>query len=137
MLVSAKGDDTIYITLKNLEHIKEIHIWRAKCRNPDLGTRNYIPPGFYDQIMAASKKCADLRYKDPEIKTEMQFNEHDIEVLTKSKGTGEPYRSIDLKSFMGVTPLPLFDHSRKWISKPDWPPRRKILYDRDTEESLP
>ena len=85
-LVSAKGDNTIYITLKNLEHIKEIHIRMAECKNPELSMNNFIPPGFYDRFMAANSKCSEVRKKNPDIKTQIRFNESDIEILTKVRG---------------------------------------------------
>ena len=37
---------------------------------------------------------------------------------------------------MGMTPLPAFDHSRKWTFKSDHPPRRKIMYNDILEDPL-
>ena len=45
------------------------------------------------------------------------------------------YKWVNLKTFMEDSDLPLFDHSRKWTFRPDRPPRRKIMYDEDTEDS--
>ena len=135
-LVSAKGDDTIYIAFDDIAHIREIHIRMAECKNPVLSTRNFIPPGFYNRYMAANNKCSDVRQSDPEIKTQIRFSDRDIEILTKTRGTDEPYRPVNLNDFMGDTPLPLFDHSRKWNFRPDRPPRRKISYDNNTTDPL-
>ena len=95
-LVSAKGDNTINVVFDNLDHIKEIHLRIVKCRNPELATCNYIPPGFYDRFMAANIKCSEVRQEDPEIKTQIRFNNSDIEVLTKTRGSNKPYRSVNL-----------------------------------------
>ena len=135
-MVSAKGDDTIYIAFDNLDHIKEIHLRMAECQNPELGTRNYIPPGFYERFMAINRKCTEVRAENKNVKTQIRFNEKDIEILTKERGSNEPYKTNDLETFMGNTPLPEFDHTRKWTFRSDRPPRRKITYDRENTDPL-
>ena len=129
-LVSAKGDGTLYIAFNRLEDIKEIHQRIAECGNPDLSTRNFIPPGFYERYMALSKRCKQVRLDDRDIKTQIRFGENDVEVLNKTRGAEEPYRNVDLTEFMDGEELPAFDHSKKWAVRPDRPPRRKIIYDR-------
>ena len=128
-LVSAKGDDTLYIAFRNLDHIKEIHICMAECQNPLLNTRNFIPPGFYARYMAASNKCSEVRKQYPDTKTQIRFGSVDIEIMMKARGSTEPYRSVKLLSFMGTNPLPEFDHTRQWKTRVDRPPRWKIVYD--------
>ena len=128
-LVSAKGDDTLYVAFNNLDHIKEIHIRMSECQNPQLNTRNFIPPGFYARYMAASHKCSEVRKNNPETKTQVRFGAVDIKISVKTRGTSEPYRSVELLAFLGKDPLPEFDHTRQWKSRSDRPPRRKIVYD--------
>ena len=69
-------------------------------------------------------------------KTQIRFGEQDIDILVKERGTEEPYRSVDLKEFMGEMELPIFDHSRRWIQRLDRNPRRKIVYDCQTTDPL-
>ena len=127
-MTAMKGDDTLYVAFQNKDDIREIHWRMAECRNSELNTRNYIPPGFYARYMAASNRCSDVRKKFRDTKTQIRFSEHDIEVLTKERWSEEPYRSVDLKDFMGEMELPPFDHSRRWLQRLDRPPRRKIVY---------
>ena len=133
---AAKGDKTMYVAFKDKEHIREIHQRMAECRNPELSTRNYIPPGFHARYMAVNKKCTETRQKFTDTKTQLRFGDHDIEVLTKERGTEEPYRSVELDDFMDGTQLPPFDHSKKWSQRTDRPPRRKINYGRQSEDPL-
>ena len=60
-MVSAKGDHTLYVAFSRIEDIREIHQRMAECRNPDLGTRNFILPGFFCRYMALSNKCKDCQ----------------------------------------------------------------------------
>ena len=55
--VSAKGENTIYVAIDNIDDIMEIHIRMSECRNPELNTRNFIPPGFYERFMELNRRC--------------------------------------------------------------------------------
>ena len=135
-MTAAKGDDTLYVAFMNKGDIREIHLRMAECGNSELNSRNYIPPGFYARYMAANRRCTEVRLHSSNTKTQIRFGEQDIDVLVKERGTDEPYRSVDLKEFMGEMELPPFDHSRRWIMRLDRPPRRKIVYDTPAADPL-
>ena len=135
-MTAAKGDNTLYVAFQDKSDIREIHLRMAECGNADLNSRNYIPPGFYARYMAANKRCTEFRHSNPDMKTQIRFGEMDIDILTKERGTDEPYRSVDINDFMGESELPVFDHSRRWIQRLDRPPRRKIVYDNQASDPL-
>ena len=56
----------------------------------------------------------------------MRFNEFDIKLLVKERGTAEPYRALDLKEIEKEIDLPQFDHSIIWRKKIDRHPLRKM-----------
>ena len=47
-------------------------------------------------------------------------------VLTKTKGSKEPYRIENLEDFLDGADLPKFDLSIKWRTQEDRPPRRRL-----------
>ena len=112
----------------DIEDINEIHIRMSECRNPALNMRNFIPPRFYDRFMALNKTCTEARRNDPNLKTQIWFGSNDLEVLTKEKGSGDPYTNISLQEWLGDISIPEYDHSRKWIPKLDRPPCIRIVY---------
>ena len=65
--------------------------------------------------MALSKLCTTLRSKDTNLKTQLRFAKKDIEVLTKSKGSKDPYKPVPLDSITYLRNIPPFDHSSKWV----------------------
>ena len=77
--------------------------------------------------MYISKMCKEMRESNPNIKTQMRFNKHDVEVLTKSRGSSEPYKVTPLTDICGedgkVEDIPSFDDKIKWNMKKDRLPR--------------
>ena len=127
-LISAKGDDTVYIAVDDLESIKEIGMRIAESGIEDLSTRNYIPPQLFERYMEISRRCTEARRKNPALKTQIRYGDMDIEVYTKTKGSKESYKFVTLEEVMGNTPPPPFDHNRKWQAKRERPPRRRVDY---------
>ena len=112
--ISAKKDKIIYVAFADTDDIREIYIRIAECGNPDIRTRDYIPPQIYDRYMCISRKCAEIRSENPKIKTQIRFGESELEVLTKVRGSAEPFKPTPLEKLMNTKLLPEYDHSRKW-----------------------
>ena len=122
-LTSKSDDEILYATFAELESIKEIHKRVAELKNDEIMIRNYIPPQFWERYRHLSKYCADLRSDDPNLKTKIQFNDKDVEVLTKLRRSDEPFKVLDLKEIEAKGPIPRFDHSISWKRRSDRPPR--------------
>ena len=84
--------------------------------------------------MYLSRVCTALRQKDSTLKTQLRFHHNDVDVLTKSKGSQEPFRSVPLTQLVDLRDLPPFDHSRRWTHRTDRPPRRKVDYSTSCED---
>ena len=117
IIVSAKADNIVYIAFGDLNDIKEIYSRISECKNPAINVRNYIPPQFFDRFMFISKRCAEIRAENPEIKTQMRFTSFDIEVLTKMRGSEEPFRTVSLDSIADPLDIPNFDPQEKMDSQ--------------------
>ena len=90
----AAKDDYIYIAFEDLEDLKDIQSRVAACKNEDIVTRSYVPPQYYKRYMYLSAQCKFIREKDRNTKTQLRFKNKDIEVLTKDKGSNDPYKPI-------------------------------------------
>ena len=123
---SAKGDGTIYIAVKNPEDITDLYIRKADCRRDTVTLKLYVPPQFYERFTSLNKLCKAKREADNNLKTQIRFNEKDLEVLTKAKGTSEPFRPVNLTDFAGDETIPGFDHSVRWRKCVDRPLRRRV-----------
>ena len=123
--LSSGNDEIMYIALEDREHVRDIHRRKAQCKNDDILVRNFIPPQIYQRYMSLNKLCSDRRKEDTELRTQIRFGKIDLEVLTKEKGTQDPFKNIDLKQFLGDDTLPMFDHNIKWTYRPDRQPRRR------------
>ena len=123
--LAAKGD-IIYVSFDNSDSIKEIHMRAAECRNDEIILRNYIPPQYYQRYVAISAICKDMCSSETNLKTQMRFKHGDIEVLTKYKGSEEPYRILPLTELKDFDSIPGYDHSIRWNKKVDRPARREI-----------
>ena len=69
---------------------------------------------------------------NPNIKTQMRFGKHDVEVLTKIKGSRDPFKLAPLNEFCrsiaGKAELiPEFDENIKWNMKKDRLPREELF----------
>ena len=124
----APNDDIIYTAFEDPQDIKEIHTQVAECGNPAITTRGFIPPQFYQRYMHMSRMCKDLRAENPDTKTQLCFNDKDIELLIKEKGSDEPFKVINTEDYMDPMAIPDFDHTKNWVFRGDKPPRRRIEY---------
>ena len=127
-VISAKKDGIIYAAFNDINDIHEIRLRIAESRHPDIIARNYIPPQIYERYMSISRLCTIMRSNDSNLKTQLRFGHRDIDVMTKEKGSKEPYKYVPLVELTNLQDLPKFDHSRRWAQRVDRPPRRKINY---------
>ena len=102
-MISKSDDEILYATLFA---IKEIHRRVAELRNDEIMIRNYIPPQFWERYRFLSQYCADLRANDPNLKTNIQFNDKDIEVLTKKRRSDDTFKVLELKEIEEKGPDP-------------------------------
>ena len=73
--------------------------------------------------MYISRCCKEQREANSELKTQMRFGKQDVEVLTKLRGSDEPYKIVSLNKFCQGK-IPAFDDKIKWNKKKDKLPRR-------------
>ena len=114
---------SLYIAVEKHEVIVEICRRIAECSNPEIFARNFVPPQFFQRYCALNQLCANMRAENSAVKTQLRFNKHDIEILTKRKGTPDPYRIFKL-SEEERGKIPKFDHSLAWNRKTERPPRK-------------
>ena len=126
-VISAKHDGVIYVAFENKEDIHEIRLRIAESRNNDISARNYIPPQLYERYMYLNKICQVMRTNDERLRTQIRFGTKDLEVLTKTKGSEEPYKQRSLSELTVVADIPGFDFSKKWTQRVDRPPRRRAF----------
>ena len=117
----ATKDDIVYVALGDASEIRDIYVRAAQCKHPEVKTRNFVPPQFFDRYMYLSKKCTEMRNESGgTIKTQMRFGKEDIEVLTKKKGSTEGYKLVQLSTVSGGEQIPLFNDEIKWRKKSTW-----------------
>ena len=51
------------------------------------------------------------------MKTQIRFSRTDVEVLVKTKGSNEPYKTKSLDELCPDGNIPEFDHTLKWLRK--------------------
>ena len=122
-------DDYVYIVMEDQSNIRELYGRIARCQNPDIETRNFIPPQFFERFMYINSKCKELRSMNSNLKTQMRFGKHDVEVSTKTRGSNDPYKLVPLKELCQTDgkpdKIPDFDDRLKWKKKNDkltWKP---------------
>ena len=119
-----KGEESvIYASFENFEDVREIYIRQAEFRNDDLTVRGYVLPQFYERHTSLNKICKNLRENNPDLKTQLRFGFKDIEVFTKTKGEGEPYKQVNIKDLTEEI-VPEFNHKIKWRKQTDRLPYR-------------
>ena len=67
--ISPKDDDILYIVMDSPEKIRNIRRRIADCRNPEIKTREYIPPQFFQRytamaIYAKERRDIERKHKD-------------------------------------------------------------------------
>ena len=110
----AAKDDVLYIALENSEHIREIYYRRSISGNEDLILRDYIPPQLHTRFTTLARKAAEKRKETPSLKTQIRWGDSDMEIHTKTKGSEDPFKKVDINEFMGDEALPEIDLSVKW-----------------------
>ena len=113
-IVSAKRDGVVYAAFDDKGDIHEIRVRTAECREDDIIIRNYIPPQTYDRYMFVNRLCQKLREKDEKLRTQVRFGVRDVEVMTKIRGSKDPYRLKLLDELTDLRDIPKFDHSKAW-----------------------
>ena len=124
------GKDVIYIAVEDEVDIRDLYKRKAECRREDTFLRMYVPPQLWDRISAINKLCQEKRNNDKYLKTQLRYGTVDLEILTKEKGSEEPFRQVNLTDFIGETVLPTFDHTIKWRRLVDRPTRRRVTSSR-------
>ena len=119
-------DDIIYIATENEKDIKDLYYRKAECKREDTTIKHFIPPQFWDRFIALNRICALRREEDNELKTQLRFGEDDLIILTKQKGSNQPFKKVNMNDFTGGTRIPEFDTKVKWKITEDRPPRRRI-----------
>ena len=61
------------------------------------------------------------------LKTQIRFGDRDLIVLTKEKWSDDPYKIVDLETFMAGNNLPQFDMTLRWRAQEDRSPRRRVM----------
>ena len=120
-------DEIVYVVFEDQGDIRELYGRMAQSKNDELVTRNFVPPQFFNRYMHISAKCKELRDTDPAIKTQMRFGKHDVEVLTKSRGSRDPYKLAPLHDICKGENIPDFDVNIKWHHKKDRLQRQDIF----------
>ena len=122
---SAPNDNIIYVDFTDKSDLHTVYARTAQCKHPDVITRNYIPPQFFDRYIYLSKKCQEIRTKDKDTKTQIRFGKTDVEVYTKTRGHNEQYRQIKLEDICEIRDIPSFDFDIKWRRKDEQAQRRR------------
>ena len=131
-----KKDNCIYIAVEDHEHIRDIYHRKAECKRNEVSLRNYVPPQFFERFSTLNRICKEKRSRDGNLKTQIRFGLKDLELLTKTKGSDEPFRNVDLDDFIGLANLPGFDHSIKWTKREERS-RRVVTSSRESSPAGP
>ena len=125
--VSAKSENLLYIVVADPRNINDIRIRLAECRDPELVSMDFIPPPqYYERYSALAKYAQELRSDNKSIKTQIIFGKSDLELMTKTRGTGNRYETIPMEEIERKTNLPKYDHTIKWTRKQERPLRRRL-----------
>ena len=85
-------------------------------------------PNFFERYMAINRACSDQRAADPNLKTQLRFGNHDVELYTKFRGEKSGFKQTKLSDFLDTSTLPNFNYKVKWRRFKEQPPRRKVVY---------
>ena len=90
----------------------------ADVQNQDIKTREYIPPHFFNHYSALSKYAQELRAsKNNVVKTQIRFEDTDIELYAKEHGTDDPFQPVGINEPGTKVELPPIDYNIKWEEK--------------------
>ena len=132
--VSTGSENTLYIALTDNECIRDIRARMAECQDSSLWAVDFIPPQYFARYMALSRIARDMRGKEKYLTIQIRFNQHDVELVTKRKGTNDRYEVMPMDLIEVDGPLPKYDHNIKWRRKLDRPPRRHVSPNRGEVE---
>ena len=110
----------------NPEITKNVRRRIADCQNPAIRTREFIPPQFFNRYNVISKFAKDLRDENKDLKTQIRFGNSDIILLTKTKGTDDPFTIMELMEIEKVITIPDIEYNLQWNRKNDRPPFRNV-----------
>ena len=119
-------DEIIYIAVTNESDIRDIYSRKAECRRDDTVVKSYIPPQYWERFVALNRVCAEKRALDGKLKTQIRFGTKDLIILTKEKGSQDPYYMENLDDFTDGRTLLKVDLGLKWKFQEDRPPRRRV-----------
>ena len=77
--------------------------------------------------MYLNEECNKYRQNYTNTKTQLRFNNRDIEVLVKTKGSTEPYCVVPYEEITDPKYIPKFEHNINWENRSDSRPLRKKL----------
>ena len=123
--ISSKGDDILYIVFSSPSKAKNVRRRIANLQNPQIKTREYVPPQFFQRYNALSKYASEARGLDSQLKTQIRFETADICLYTKKKGTDDPFTAADMVKIDKEIDLPPLENM-KWTRKPDRPAFRQV-----------
>ena len=127
--MSGKKDDILYVVFGSPTKVRDVRILIGDCGNPDIRTRDHIPPMLCDRYATLSKYAADLRSDNKELKTQIRFIKTDIALFTKKKGTDDPFLQMDMGHIESEINLRGIYYSVTWKKKTERLPWRRTSPD--------
>ena len=124
--VSKKGDNILFFVFDSLEIVRNIRRRIADCQNESIKTREYVPPQFFNRHNAVSKYAAELREKDRTLKTQVRWSSNYLILMTKMRGTEDPFVPISMTELAAEIDLPRIEYNIVWKQKPDRPAWRNV-----------
>ena len=124
--ISAKGDGILYLVLDHPDKVRNIRRRIADVQNQDIKTREFIPPHFFNRYTALGKHAQELRASNNNIKTQIRFEDTDIELYTKERGSDAPFQPVGINDKASKVDLPPIDFNAKWRRKEDRPAWRSV-----------
>ena len=130
--LNPKGEGTIYIAVEDKSDIKDLFKRKAECKRNEAVLRNFVPPQIFERFVGLNKICATRRKENQGLKMQVRFGSRDLEVLTKYKGSEEPFKTTSLQDFLGDDDIPGYDDTIKWKWNKDRAPRRRVTSSRSS-----
>ena len=124
--ISAKGDGILYLVLDHPDKVRDIRRRISDIQNKDVKTREYIPPHFFNRYSALGRHAQVLRAANPDLKTQIRFEETDIELYTKERGVEGPFQPVGINNAATKVDLPPIDFNAKWRRREDRPAQRRV-----------
>ena len=126
------SEGTLYFATKDKQDIVDLFIRKSECKRDDVSLRNFVPPQIYKRFSALNKLCKLKREEYSNLKTQIRFGKSDLEILTKIRGSEDPFKIVNLKDFIGDKDIPEYEHDVKWKPHRDRAPRRRVSSSRSS-----